>query len=541
MLGIVLLKNSNRLLPLTDLSNKTIAVVGPNATRSVATGGGSSNLAPHYRTTPYESIKTEVESRFPSARVQGHHGLTTYRYLPLLDPTVMRNPKTREPGFTLALWRNMDHAGEPFLVENRPSSNLICYDGLPPELTNGLERYSYRGTCIVTPKTTGNHQFSLSSCGPGKLFLNGKLLINIERHWWSPKSSLFMSYGSPEERVEVYMEAGRPYELVLDSISREPKPYELDYMAMLEREEVQDGGRIGFLENQGDTDRTFDEAVALARESDIAIVVVGKDYEWETETSDMVSMDLPGRTNAFVSAVAAANPNTIVVNQTGSPITMPWINEVSTVVQAWYQGQEQGNCLADVLLGAVNPSGKLPITFPKRIEDNPSYDNYPGEYDVVHYGENIYAGYRFYDHRKIEPLFPFGAGLSYTTFEYTNIRLSQDIIGLDGFIEVIVDVTNTGDRDGKDVVQFYVTQAKPKLSRPPRELKGWDKVFVRAGDTVTARTVLDKVSVSYWDNNVKSWVIDADADFTVVAAKHSRDAGQSAMFRSSVKGGSWVH
>lgn len=434
----------------------------------------------------------------------------------------------------------MGHEGEPFLVENRPSSNLICYDGLPPELTNG-ERYSYRGKCIVTPKTSGIHQFSLSSCGPGKLILDGKVLINIKRHWWSPKSSLFMSYGSPEERVEVHMDAGREYELVLESVSREPKPYDLDYMAMLEREEVQDGGRIGFLENEGDVDGKFEDAVDLARSSDIAIVVVGKDFEWETETSDMVSMDLPGRSNELVAAVAKANPNTIVVNQTGSPITMPWESQVSTILQAWYQGQEQGNCLADVLLGVVNPCGKLPITFPRRIEDNPSYDNYPGEYDIVHYGENIYAGYRYYDHRKIEPLFPFGTGLSYTTFEYSNIRLSQNTISVDGTIEVLVDVTNTGDRDGKEVVQFYISQASPKLSRPPRELKGYDKVFVKAGTTMTARTVLDKVSVSYWDDDVKKWVIDADAEFVVWAAKHSRDDGQEAIFRSSPKGGAWIH
>ncbi|KAI8305098.1 putative beta-glucosidase K [Colletotrichum sp. SAR11_59] len=380
-----------------------------------------------------------------------------------------------------------------------------------------------------------------NSCGPGKLILDEKVIINIERRWWSLKSSLFMRYGSPEERVEVELKAGQSYELVLESISREPKPYNITYTGMLEREEVQDGGRVGFLENPGDLDALLQDAVDLASRSDIAVVVVGKDHEWETETSDMVSMDLPGQSNELVRAVVRANPRTIVINQTGSPITMPWANEVPAIVQAWYQGQEQGNCIADILLGTTNLCGKLPITFPRRIEDTPSFDNYPGENDVVHYGENIYLGYRFYDHRKIEPLFSFGYGLSYTTFTYSNIRLSSDSLAVDEKIEVQVDVTNTGDVDGKEVVQFYVSPvSKPRLGRPLRELKGWDKVFVRPGETATARATLDRVSISYWDDSVQKWVIEGNAVFMVSAAKDSRDNGLVAEFHSRVAA-QWVH
>lgn len=536
-----MLKNSTNILPLNNLDGKSIAVIGPNATRSVSTGGGSSNLdAPHYRTIPYLSIRNEVLKRFPSATVSGLAGISAYKYLPLMDPTVMKNPHTGKSGFFLSFWGNLDHKGTPVAVQNRGGSNITCYEGLPPELGNG-QRYSYRATCIITPKTSGIHQLSLSTCGSAKLTLDGKVMLDIDRHWWSPRVGLFMGYASPEERVSVYMEAGREYRLVLNAVSRESKPCEFDYNSMLEREDPSDGCRIGFMENQGDTGRMFQEAVDLARSSDIAVLVVGKDYEWEAEAMDMVSMDLPGRSNELIAAVARANPNTIVVNQTGSPITMPWEAEVSTIVQAWYQGQEQGNCIADILLGTVNPCGKLPITFPRCIEDNPSYDNYPGEFDVVHYGENIYAGYRFYDHRKIEPLFPFGAGLSYTSFHYSNIRLNRDIISLDGSITVEVDITNTGGRDGKEVVQFYVSQASPKLQRPPQELKGYDKVFVKAGATVTARTTLDKVSVSYWNEGLKGWVIDGGAEFTVRAAKHSRDEGVSVVFHSCAEGGAWVH
>ncbi|KAB5559700.1 glycoside hydrolase superfamily [Coniochaeta sp. 2T2.1] len=545
--GIVLLKNKAGLLPLHGLEGKRIAVIGPNVARSVATGGGSSNLNPHYKTTPYKSLKTEITRLYPTAAVSTAPGVLTHRYLPLVDPAVMRNPVTGESGFELCFWRNMFHAGQPFLVESRPSSNLVCYDGLPPELKNG-DRYSYRARCVVTPKTTGLHQFSLSTCGPGKLLLDGRELLKVERRWWSPKSSLFMSYGSPEQCVEVHMDAGREYHLVLESVSREPKPYTLTYTGMLEREEVQDGGRIGFFENPGDLDAKFNDAVELARSSDVVIVVVGRDSDWETESSDILSLDLPGRSNDLIAAVAGANPNTIVVNQTGGPIAMPWVDQVSSIVQAWYQGQEQGNCIADVLLGATNPCGKLPVTFPRRLEDTPCYGNFPGEEDVVHYTEGIYVGYRHYDARGVEPLFPFGFGLSYTTFEYSNLRLSSNVLAFswdgtreDGQLEVSVDVKNTGTRPGKEVVQFYITQlGRPRLERPPRELKGWAKVSVGPGETVTARTTLDRVSVSQWDDGVQMWVVDANAEFSVTAARHSRDEGVHASFRVP-ESLAWLH
>lgn len=541
--GIVLLRNNNNLLPLKNLDGKSVAIIGPNAARSVATGGGSSNLNPHYRTNPYLSLKQRLENNAQSVTVQTAPGIISHRFLPLLDSSIMTDPITGESGFALEIFCGMTHSGDPVGIENRPSSNLTLYDMLPKQLTSG-ERYSYRARTTIRPKTSGLHEFSLSTCGPGKLILDGELLIDIERRWWSPKSPLFMSYGSPEKRVQVSMEAGRQYELVLESVSREPKPYDLTYTGDLEREEMMDGGRIGFFEYV-DRDALFEKAVDLARTSSVAIVVVGKDSEWESETSDMVSMELPPGSDELIKAAARANSNIIVVNQTGSPISMPWENNVSAIIQAWYQGQEQGNSLADILLGDVNPSGKLPITFPRHYEDNPSYGNYPGEDDVVHYREGIFVGYRHYDHHRIEPMFPFGWGLSYTTYDYSNIRLSSRVMACESAdssnIVVKVDVTNTGKVPGKEIVQFYVTQlTKPGLVRPIRELKGWDKVFARPGETVTAQAVLDRVSLSYWDDTRQRWTIDEKATFAVIAARHSRHEGLQCEFRSR-DAFEWIH
>lgn len=159
-------------------------------------------------------------------------------------------------------------------------------------------------------------------------------------------------------------------------------------------------------------------------------------------------MELVGEQNALVERVAAANPNTVVVLQTGSPVTMPWLDRVAAVVQAWYPGQECGNAIADVLLGATDAAGRLPQTFPRRLEDNPAYLNYPGENGKVRYGEGLFVGYRYYDKKRVEPLFPFGFGLSYTTFAYGNARLDAAAIGSDDRLTVGVDVTNTGPRAG---------------------------------------------------------------------------------------------
>ncbi|KAL3488710.1 glycoside hydrolase superfamily [Aspergillus germanicus] len=530
--GIVLLKNEQNILPLKPQKGMRIAVLGPNAGRAVQSGGGSSDLLPHYRTVPFNAIKQAVEDSGVKAEVSYAPGMQGHRYIPLMDPSVMRNPVTGESGWVLSFWTNKGHEGEVEYEEHRKSSILVCYDTLPDTLTTG-ERYSYRGRTILTPKTSGSHWFSLSSCGPGKLLLDGKVILDIPRRWWSPKSPLFMSYGSPEERIQVYLEGGKEYEVVLDSVSREPEPYEFSFTGDLLREEIQDGGRIGFLEEE--TRDLLKEAVDLAEKSDLVVMVVGKDREWESETSDMVSMNLPKETDELIANVAKVNPNMVVVNQTGSPIAMPWLDQVPAIVQAWYQGQEQANALTDVLFGRVNPCGKLPITFPRVYEQNPSYLDYPGHNDRVVYGEGVFAGYRWWDRLKIEPLFPFGFGGSFSTFEYSNARVSSTSLQFSedgtGSIEVHVDVTNTSAVAGKEVVQFYVSpKTAPRLARPQRELKGWDKVLVQPGETVTASTTLDWVSVAYWDDKRHEWVVDGGATFEVIAAKHSRDVGVAAEF-----------
>ena len=364
------------------------------------------------------------------------------------------------------------------------------------------------------------------------MLVNGKEIINLwDRTKESERSEMFMAYASPEIRTTLQMEAGKTYTVVVEGISRELDPIPVHYTAELYRDEVMDGSRVGFMEEVKND--LLGEAVALAKSSDLVILVVGKNIEWESEAYDMKSMSLPGRQDELIAAVLAANPNAVIVNQSGSPVTMPWISEASTVLQAWYQGQELGNALYDVLTGAVNPSGKLPVTWPRRIEDTPAFHNFPGENEKVTYGEGIYIGYRHYEKAKVAPLFPFGFGLSYTKFEYSNVRISTDVFdGLDATIKVEVDIKNVGEIAGKESVQFYVAQTStPGLGRPVKELKGFDKVALSVGEKKTAGYVLDRYALGYYNDKRKKWVVDEKAEFEVLAGASSQDVRGAAKFR----------
>ena len=226
---------------------------------------------------------------------------------------------------------NMTFSGEPVYADHRTSTLLSCYDNLPKSFVPGM-RYSYRATGLLTPKTSGKHTFSMGTCGPGRLLIDGKLLINIwNRTKDSERSEMYMAYASPEVRQDLEMEAGRTYKVVVEAVSKELDPIPVHYTDVLYRDEVMDGSRIGFMEEIKDD--LLGEAVQLAKESDIVVLVVGKNIEWESEAYDMKSMDLPGEQDKLIAEVIKVNPKAVVVNQSGSPITMPWINEASTLIQ----------------------------------------------------------------------------------------------------------------------------------------------------------------------------------------------------------------
>ena len=349
---------------------------------------------------------------------------------------------------------------------------------------------------FFTPQESGKHTLSLSGMGWSKLYLDNEVILDhtADDHLGKEISTAIKLKGGKAYaiKLEYYFKGDAPFRSV--GIGHQP-PYAKDMLA---------------------------EAVKLAKKSDVVVLVASLGREWESEGFDRVDMKLPGDQDKLIKKVLKANKNTIVVLNVGSAVEMPWIDKVPAVLQLWYDSQEQGNALADVLFGDVNPSGKLPTTFPVRLEDNPAHINYPGENGKVRYGEGIFVGYRYYDKKDVAPLFPFGYGLSYTKFKYSNLRLSARKINPDQTLTVKVDVTNTGKVKGKEVVQLYVHDVDATFARPEKELKAFKKIALKPGQKKTVTFTLDREAFWYFDTITNGWNTEP-GEFEILVGASSRD------------------
>lgn len=487
--AIVLLKNDNNLLPLDADKLQTIAVIGQNARFAQIMGGGSSAVNPHYAISPLQGI-TERAGR-GDVEVSYELGTPLYQ-LPLPLETVWLADEDGQPGgLTLRYYHNLDLSGQPGHTAFLKKSQLSWFGDANPLIDP--THFSLRLTGTLNVPADGTYDLHLWSLGQAHLTLDGKRLID---HWGTE--------GSPDRRssVAVPLRAGQPVSLAVDYVTHPDGRWRIV--------------RLGCIPPQSAD--PIQDAVDLAAKADVAIVIAGLTSEWESEGFDRPDLDLPGRQNELISRVAAANPNTIVVLNLGSAVVMPWLDEVPAVVQQWFGGQEAGNALADVLFGDVTPSGRLPTTFPRRLQDNPAHINYPGENGQVFYGEGIFVGYRYYDKKEIEPLFPFGHGLSYTDFAYDNLQISNQ----GNQIEVQLDVTNSGQRPGQDVVQLYLHDVSARLVRPLQELKAFAKVALEPGERKTVTLNLSRQSLAFYDPKVGDWVTEP-GEFEVLAGRSSRD------------------
>lgn len=266
----------------------------------------------------------------------------------------------------------------------------------------------------------------------------------------------------------------------------------------------------------------INEAKAVAQRADTAILFVGLPDRYESEGYDREHLRIPENHHQLIEAVAEVNSNVVVVLSNGAPIEMPWLDKVKAVLEAYLGGQALGGAIADILFGIANPSGKLAETFPVKLSDNPSYLNFPGEGDKVEYKEGIFVGYRYYDKKEIEPLFPFGYGLSYTSFEYSNLGVNKKIIKDTDTVTVRVNVKNTGKMAGKEIVQLYVQDVETSVIRPEKELKGFEKVDLQPGEEKTVTFTLDKRSFAYYNVELKDWHVET-GDFRILVGKSSRD------------------
>lgn len=336
--------------------------------------------------------------------------------------------------------------------------------------------FSFRVRGILTPQTTGRHRISLASIGPSELYVNG-VKVAEQSGSYEEKGPLFFTYGSNEAILSQDLAAGQDYEIVIEyrSHDRQLHPQLKDLLDPME--DKFQGVRLGY-EEFDDTDRPG-EAAALAKGSDATIVVVGRDKEWESEAQDNPMFELPGEQVRLIQEVAAVCKRTVVLVQSGTPIDMaPWVNDVQSVLYIWYQGQELGNAASDVVTGCFNPSGRLPITFPVRIEDCPSFSSFPGENDETYYSEGIFVGYKWWDLVDVPPLYPIGFGLSYNTFAVRPESISATVLHKDSTLTLAANVRNTGGSNipGQETIIAWFSQSSTKrLSRPKKQICGFAK------------------------------------------------------------------
>ncbi len=483
------LKNDKGILPLGP-NGKSIAVIGENAKWASIMGGGSVRVTPHYVVSPLEGI----QKRAGGSQVRYAIGCAIHQIPPLFDKGWLTGD------LTVQYFANRELAGEPVHTQTTTKTELLWVGHRLPYAD--LATFSVRVNGAFTVPEHNVYTLNLSSIGRSRLYLDDQLIVDLWKQ--APAEE------SRDQSADIQLLAGRSYRLRVEYAS-EAGPFWRKL-------------RLGCIPKVPND--AIEQAVELAAKSDVAIVFAGLTYEWESEGFDRPDMGLPGDQVKLIKRVAAANPNTIVVLNTGAPVDMDWIERVPAVVQAWYLGQETGNAIADVLFGDVNPCGKLPTTWPRRLQDNPAFLNYPGENGKVLYGEGIFVGYRYYDKKGVEPRFPFGHGLSYTTFAYRDLTVTEDE---DGKIRVSVQVENTGQRAGKEIVQVYVRDEQSRLVRPEKELKAFAKVALEPGETRTLVFTLDGQALACYDPALRRWVAES-GEFQVLVGGSSRDIRLTASF-----------
>jgi beta-glucosidase len=486
--SFVLLANDRAVLPLGS-GVTTLAVIGPNADATNIQGGGSARVTPHPPVSPLAGLRTRFGSN--EVAVEYERGCDSFKQTPVLDERVLREPLRAE------YFAGRERAGEAVHVE---SSGRAYFTYIGPVGHGVPAEFSMRVTGTVVVPESGEWTLSLVQVGRARLSIDGEVLVDN----WNPegRSDAFMGFGSAEVASTIELIAGEPHTIEVEFVPpgglgglqigcRPPAPADL-----------------------------MDRAVALARRADAVVCVVGTDGDWETEGSDRESMALPPPQDELLRAVAAANPNVVVVVNAASPVEMPWAGDVGAIVQCWFPGEEWGNALADVVSGDVAPSGKLATTIPARLEDAPAFTNYPGEGGAVRYGEGVFVGYRWYDARDIAPRFCFGHGLSYTSFEIGEVLWTRSA-GEWG-ITLTTRVTNTGSRWGAEVVQCYVRDLEASVARPVQELKAFAKVWLDPGAGREVSLHLDRRAFAFWDVTARDWTVEA-GDFEFRVGTSSRD------------------
>lgn len=496
--GMVLLRN-NGILPLDRTRPQKVVVIGPNAKAAQIMGGGSAQLNALHRVSPWDGLVAGAGGNVELFYVQGSGN---ERLVPTLTGAVR-----------LSFFDNEVLEGPPIRERDAPETDFFWFS---KPFKNGQSRgFSVRAEMDFTPDRDGLYVFGLVSAGRARLIIDGVELIDGWTDWAAGDN--YFGVASRERRADIVLDAGRSVRVTIEYTTAPGNPMGLS------------GFRAGAYLPMGTAD--IEAAVAAARAADVAIVCVGGSAEWDTEGRDRAGLSLPGAQDALVAAVADANPNTIVVLQTGGPVVTPWLENVAAVLQAWYPGQECGHAICDVLFGDAEPGGRLPQTFPTRLDDSSGFATYPGQNGVVRYEEGVFIGYRHHERHAIAPLFPFGFGLGYTTFEIGDLELISPPSS--PYPRVSVTLTNTGARAGSEVVQLYVRDVAARVDRPDKELKRFAKVTLAPGERRTVTFDLDARCFAFFDEAAHAWVAEAGA-FEILVGRNAADICAAVPFTLAV-------
>lgn len=484
--SIVLLKNNNSILPIDKSKLKTIAVIGPSASRARTGGGGSSYVTPIDPVTSLGALKKKLSDKVkiefaPGVILEGDANGIEPEFL-FVDKSLKKN------GLNAEYFDNKNLEGEAKIKRIDKNVNFR-WDDKGPGKGIGEDNFSARWSGYLKAPKSGTYELHTSTDDGARLFLDDKALIND----WN-------DHAVETKRCEVNLEAGKVYKITMEYYENA-------------------GGAVAVLGWNKPGNNLLDQAIETAKKADCVLLFVGDSDQIETEGRDRDNLVLPSKQDELIAKVAEVNPNVVVVLTTGAPIVMDaWLSKVNGVVQTWFSGTEGGNAIADVLLGNYNPSGKLPVTFGKRNEDYSSYPTYKAFPTRTYYADDIYVGYRHFDTKNIEPLYPFGFGLSYTSFEYSNLNVKDN----GNSYEVTFDIKNTGNVDGAEVTQLYVGEVKSKIDRPVKELKGFQRIELKKGETSKASINVEKKSLSYFDGQLHDWKLE-DGDYEILVGASSRD------------------
>jgi beta-glucosidase len=477
--GMVLIKNDG-LLPLDMGSLKQIAVIGPNAATARTLGGGSATVFPPYVVSPLDGLRAALGNEITIVQAGGVRSSERTEVAPA---DVLQLPDGSGPGVEVIFF---DADDRELGRQQRQAGSMMWWGSVQDGLTAPEIDHLTLNTRLQVAES-GRYTVGTSGLGEFRLVIDGETLFDEAITLELGMDVVETIMKPPQQLAIVELQAGRP---ALVELTHGPEPGAALGAAEVTMLMVQ-LNVAPVIDEQAE----FDHAVRLAADSGIAVVVVGTNEEVESEGFDRTSLALPGRQDDLVSAIAAVNPRTVVVVNSGAPVLLPWASEVAAILVAWFPGQEFGNALADVVSGAVEPGGRLPVTWPASEEGLPAVTPVNGE---LSYAEGLLIGYRWYLATERTPAFAFGGGLGYTTWAYQDLAANGD--------NVTITVRNTGSRAGREIVQLYASRAESRVQRAPRWLVGSAIVDAEPGEVATASITVGDHSFRHWDSSVHGWL-----------------------------------